>query len=291
MSIHDTDPETSNEPERAHPPLHLVIEPGATPIRQYAVDMLHHRYLIRILALREFKLRYRQTLLGPIWIILGPILSAGILSFVFGSVAKLPTEGVPTFLFTYTGMLAWNAFSTNLTRSTSILLNNSSLVAKVFFPRLVLPLSTVFGLMIDFCITLVLVLVLAWTNGYPPTFRLLLLPVFLACFLMISLGLGCVLGSLAVRYRDVLQVAPVITQMLLYASPVAYAVSAVPSEYLGLYYLNPLVSFFEAFRWSLLGTGFPTAAHFAYSLVIAIVMFVGGLLAMERMEPAFADVI
>jgi lipopolysaccharide transport system permease protein len=271
--------------------LHLVIEPGATSIAQYSRDLFHHRYLIRILALRELKLRYRQTLLGPIWIILQPVLSAGILSFVFGSVADLPTEGVPTFLFAYTGMLAWNAFSNNFSRTTSILLNNASLVAKVFFPRVVLPISTVFGVFVDFGTTFVLVLSLAWANGYPPTVRLLLIPVWIICLQMMSLGMGSVLGSLAVRYRDVVQVAPVVTQLLLYASPVAYAVTAVPSQYLTVYYLNPLVSLLEAFRWSMLGTPFPTAGHLAYSVALAMVLFFGGLFAMERMGPQFADVI
>jgi lipopolysaccharide transport system permease protein len=270
---------------------HLVIEPGAVSLRRYFVDLFHYRYLIRILALREFKLRYRQTLLGPIWIVLGPLLSAGILSFVFGSVADLPTQGVPTFLFTYTGMLAWNAFSTNFSRTTSILVNNSQLVSKIYFPRLALPLSTVFGILVDFGVTLVLVLGLAWGNGYDPGFRLLLLPVWLLTFLLIAQGVGSVLGSLAVRFRDTIQIAPVITQLLLYASPVAYAVSAVPHQYVGVYYLNPLVSLFEAFRWSVLGTPFPSAGHVAYSLGIAVVVFVGGLIASERMEPRLADVI
>lgn len=269
----------------------LVIEPGATSLRRYVSDLFHHRYLVWILGTRELKLRYRQTLLGPIWIVLQPIISAGVLSFVFGRVAELPTDGVPTFLFTYTGMLGWNAFSGSLGRTASVVLNNAGLVSKVFFPRLVLPLSTMFGACVDFAVTFSLVLTMSWIAGYPPSLRLVLIPVWLASAILLAQGIGTVLGSIAVRFRDVIQVSGILTQLLLYASPVAYAVSAVPEQYQTIYYLNPMVSLLEAFRWSLLGTPFPTAAHLAYSVAVALVVYVSGFVFMERMEPRFADII
>ena len=270
---------------------HLVIRPGATSIRQYARDLGAHGYLIRLLGIRELKLRYRQTLLGPAWVVLQPLISAGILSFVFGNGANLPTAGVPSFLFTYASMLAWNAFSNGLTRSSSVLVGNTQLVAKVFFPRLVLPISTVTGVVIDFLVTAVLVLVLAATNGFPPTFALVLLPVWLAFIIMVALGLGTVIAALAVRYRDALAVGGILTQLLLYVSPVAYSASSVPPSVRRIYDLNPLVGLLEAFRWSILGTPLPSAGLLTYSCVTGVVLCLVGMLAMERMEPSFADVI
>ncbi len=269
----------------------LVIVPGATSLRQYARDLAVHSYLMRLLGVREIKLRYRQTLLGPAWVVLNPIISAGILSFVFGNVAKLPTAGVPSFLFTYAGMLAWNAFNNGLSRSSSILVGNSGLVSKVFFPRLVLPISTLTGVLVDFGVTAVLVVVLAAVNGFPPTPALLLAPVWLAFILMIALGVGSIIGSVAVRYRDALALGGILTSLLLYASPVAYSADSVPESVRWLYDLNPLVGLLEAFRWSLLETPFPSAALLTYACFAGVVLCVGGFVTMERMEPNFADVI
>jgi len=269
----------------------LVIKPGATSIRQYARDLTAHAYLIRLLGVRELKLRYRQTLLGPAWVVLQPLIAAGILSFVFGNVAKLPTAGVPSFLFTYAGMLAWNAFSACLGRSSSILVGNAGLVSKVFFPRLVLPISTVTGVLVDFAVSSVLVLVLAAVNGYPPTAALLLLPVWLLFVILVALGVGSIIGSVAVRYRDALAIGGILTQLLLYASPVAYSADSVPSSVATIYNLNPLVGLIEAFRWSVLGTPLPSAGWLLYSCVVGVIVCIIGFVIMERMEPSFADVI
>ena len=288
---HGADPAPVVTPDVDDREPNLVIQPGATSFRQYGRDLIVHSYLIRLLGVRELKLRYRQTLLGPAWVVLQPLISAGILSFVFGNVAKLPTAGVPSFLFTYVSMLAWNAFSTSLTRSSSILVGNAPLVAKVFFPRLVLPISTVMGVVLDFGVTLVLVLVLAAVNGFPPTAALLLLPVWLAFVIMVSLGIGSIIGSLAVRYRDAIAVGGILTQMLLYVSPVAYAASSVPESIRWLYDLNPLVGLLEAFRWSVLGTPLPSIALLTYSCVAGFLLCIIGFATMERMEPSFADVI
>ena len=279
-----------SSPDRAQMP-HLVIVPGSTPLLRYVRDLLHHRDLLWVLAVRDLKLRYRQTALGVSWVVLQPVLSAGILSFIFGNVADLPTQGIPTFIFTYAGMLAWTSFSSTFSRATTSLVNSSSLVAKIFFPRLVLPISTVFSIMVDFCVTLVLMLVLLFANDLPPDARILLLPIWTVFLIMIAEGAGSFLASFAVRYRDIPQITPVLIQLGLYASPVAYAVAAVPDRYLTLYYLNPIVALLEAFRWSLLGTAFPTTGHLAYSAGVALTVFVVGMVTLERRERTFADVI
>jgi lipopolysaccharide transport system permease protein len=270
---------------------HLVIVPGSTPLLQYVRDLLHHRDLVWVLAVRDIKLRYRQTALGAAWVVLQPLLSAGILSFIFGNVADLPTQGVPTFIFTYAGMLAWVSFSTTFTKATTSLVSSASLVAKIFFPRLVLPISTVFSILVDFCVTLVVMLVLLYSNDLPPDARILLLPVWMAFFIMIAEGIGSFLATFAVRYRDIPQITPVLVQLGLYAAPIAYAVSAVPDRYLTLYYLNPIVALLEAFRWSLLGTPFPSAGHLAYAIAVSLGVLVVGMVTLERRERTFADVI
>lgn len=269
----------------------LIIVPGSTPLRQYARDLWHHRDLIRVLAYRDLTLRYRQTALGVVWIVLQPFLAAGLLSFVFGQVADLPTDGVPSFLFAYSGLLAWGCFSTSLNRSTSSLMSAISLVSKIFFPRLVLPLSSVISVLVDFFVTLCIVLVMMFTQGLAPGLEFALLPVWVLFFLLLAQGIGSFLASMAVRYRDIGNITPFLVQLGLYASPVAYSVSVIPHRYVGLYYLNPIVGLLEAFRWSLFGTPFPSAAHLAYSMIVAVVVFVVGLVTFERRERFFADVI
>lgn len=284
----------------------LVIIPGSTPLRQYFRDVMHHRDLIRVLAGREIKLRYRQTVLGVSWVLLGPLLSAGILGFVFGKVANLGTEGVPFFIFSYAGMAAWGVYSTTTTKATSTYVSNSSLVAKIYFPRVILPLSHIASVLLDFAVALVVLLVLLYTNsaagetvdgvaraGHPlaPGWEFLLLPVWLFLFICLAQGIGGVFGSLAVRYRDVPQVVPVVIQLMLYASPVAYAAENVPERYQFWYYLNPLASLFDAFRWSAFGTELPSFGRLTYSVIFCLIALAIGIVTLERMEGRFADVI
>ncbi|MEA2900164.1 MAG: lipopolysaccharide transport system permease protein [Actinomycetota bacterium] len=269
----------------------LVIEHGSTPLGQYLRDLSHYGDLIRVMALRDLKLRYRQTALGAVWVVVQPVLSAAILGFVFGRVAKLSTDGVPIFLFAYAGMVSWNAFNQTVTRTTSSLLANAALVSKIFFPRLILPLASTAGVVIDFVISLVVLLGILVAAGRAPGVAVLLLPVWLALLLLCSLGLGTLAASLSVRYRDLAQITPVLLQLLLYASPVAYAVSAVPDRYLTLYYLNPLVALLEGFRWSLLGTNPPEASRLIPSVLVSVALFVAGMVTLEKKERGFADVI
>lgn len=269
----------------------IVIEPGATPVPQYLHDLWRHRDLIRTMGRRDLTLRYRQTVLGPVWIVLQPILAAGLLSFVFGKVADLPTDGIPTFLFTYSGLLAWNSFSSTLSRSTTALIGSASLVSKIFFPRLALLFAGVAAVLVDFCVALAILFVLMATRGYYPGPEILLLPVWLFFLIAMAQGIGAFIGSFAVRYRDFSNVTPFFLQLGLYVSPVAYAVSAVPEKYRTIYYLNPLVSLIEAVRWSLFATPFPSVPHIAYSFVGSLALFVIGCVTFERKERFFADVI
>jgi lipopolysaccharide transport system permease protein len=283
--------DTGGAPEDAPRRPLFVVEPGRIGMRQYLRDLVHHRDLIEVLAIREIKLRYRQTALGVTWVVLQPLLAAGLLGFVFGKIARLPSDGVPYFIFAFAGLLAWNSFNTSVMKTTTSLVSNASLVSKVYFPRLVLPLSTIVSVVLDFFVGLVVLVVMLVTNDLVPDARFLLVPVWLLLFILIAQGIGSVLAAISVRYRDVAQVAPVLLQLVFYASPVAYSTSAVPERYLTLYYLNPVAGLMEAFRWSVVGTPFPPAARIAYAAGVAVVVFAAGVLALEKMERKFADVI
>jgi len=254
-------------------------------------ELWQFRDLLLTLAQRDVKLRYRQTALGALWVLFQPLMAAGIFSFVFGKVAKLPSDGLPYFVFSFAGLLAWNAFASTLTKTSGCLVQNANLVSKVYFPRMVLPFSTVFSSLIDFAVALGLMVVLMVAYHVVPGVGLLLLPVWLALIILLSVGVGLYTSALTVTYRDVQYVLPVLTQFLLYASPIAYAVSAVPAHLRFVYFLNPLSGLLEAFRWSLLGTGHLDFAQVGYSAGVTVLVFLGGAFSFKKMERKFADVI
>jgi lipopolysaccharide transport system permease protein len=258
-------------------------------------DLWRFRDLLMSLAVRDLKLRYKQTALGVIWVVLQPLLAAGVFSFVFGKVARLPSDGLPYFLFSYAGLLGWNLFSNTLTKSSNCLIGNSQLISKVFFPRLVLPLSTIPSVLVDFGVALGMMIVLMIIYRVPPGPGLLLLPLLMALLFALALGIGLCSAALTVSYRDVQYILPVMLQILMYASPIAYgltyAMERVPGKLQIVYLLNPLSTPLEAFRASLLGTPWPSLAWLAYSTLAAIVVFVLGALSFKQMERKFADVI
>ncbi len=269
----------------------IVIEPETRWAALDLRELWQYRDLLVTLAGRDVKLRYRQTALGALWVVLQPLIAAGIFAVVFGKVAKMPSDGLPYFLFSYAGLLAWNAFSGTLGKVSSSLLGNANLVSKIYFPRLVLPLSTVLGTLIDFGVALVMMAALMVFYGVAPGVGVLLLPVWLGLILLLAVGVGLFVAALAVTYRDIQYVLPVLTQFLLYGSPVAYAISVVPAHLRPYYFLNPLSGLLEAFRWSLLGTGGLRWEYVAYSAAFAVIAFLGGTMAFKQMEQRFADVI
>jgi lipopolysaccharide transport system permease protein len=268
-----------------------VIRPSSGWRSVHLGELWEYRHLVGSLSIRDIKLRYRQTALGVIWVVLQPLLAAGIFSFVFGRVASLPSEGVPYAVFSFAGLLAWNLFNNIALRGSTSLVSNSGMLSKVYFPRLLLPVSTVVAALIDFAVALVMMFVLLAINGIGLTSNVFLLPVLILMTIMLSLGVGVISSALMVSYRDVAQVLPVGLQMLLYASPVAYSIAVVPKDIRWLYKLNPLVGILEGFRWALLGRGELGVGDFVYSAVFAFALFIGALIAFARMERRFADVI
>ncbi len=254
-------------------------------------DLWQFRDLLLALAIRDLKLRYKQTALGVLWVVLQPLVAAGVFAFVFGKVAKMPSAGIPYIVFAFAGLLAWNLFNNVVTKTSSCLVGNAHLVSKVYFPRLILPLSSIPSALVDFMVGTLVMGMLLVVHGIQPGWGLLLLPVWVAMLLALSMGIGLVTSALSVNYRDVQYILPVALQILLYGSPVAYAVAAVPADLQWVYNLNPLASVFEGVRWSLLGTGSLDAGALAYSSCVAVVTLVAGAFAFKRMERSFADVI
>jgi lipopolysaccharide transport system permease protein len=270
---------------------YLVIEP---PSRWAVInfrEVLEFRDLLVSFMRRDLKLRYRQTALGVVWVVLQPLMTAGAFSFIFGKVAKFPSDGVPYFLFAFVGSLGWSVFSNALGKISTSLVGNAQLVSKIFFPRLVLPLSMLGSVMVDLVVGLGLLLVLCVIAGVAPGLGLLTLPFWLALLLLISCGLGLMAASLMVKFRDVGYVLPVVTQVLLYASPVAYSVAALPANLRGWYQVNPLSAVLEGFRWALINTRAPGTWSTVWSGAFAVLVFVAGATVFGNMERKFADVI
>jgi len=254
-------------------------------------ELWRFRDLLWSLAIRDVKLRYRQTALGAMWVVIQPLLAAGIFSFVFGTVANLPTGGVPYVVFAYAGLLGWNAFNTTVSKSSTSLVAHASMVQKVYFPRMALPLSAVPGTVLDFTVALSLMAVLTVSNGTFSGLPVLTLPFWLALSVLLALGLGLTAAALMVSYRDVGQILPVAMQMILYISPVAYSVEAIPQNLRFVFSLNPLVGMLEGFRWSLISGSDLSVGAAVYSTGFAIVSFLFGALLFTRMERKFADVV
>jgi lipopolysaccharide transport system permease protein len=240
---------------------------------------------------RDIVLRYRQTAIGIAWVLIQPLVSAGIFAIVFGAVAKLPTGGVPYFLFSFMSMLVWTLFSSTLSRAASSLVANQALVSKVFFPRMLVPLSSAASTLLDFGVGFVLGIVLLFLYRINPGWAVLLTPIWVLIFLATALGVGLAASAWTVKYRDVQYVIPWLLQIALYATPVAYSTDAVPAALRPLFLANPLAWMMDGFRWSVLGTPIPPAWQLIGSVIVAVLVFLLGALVFQRYERSFADLI
>jgi len=278
-------------PKSASSAAEVVIKPR-TGLAALDLKLLwQFRELLLAFAERDIRLRYRQTVLGVAWVVLQPILSALIFAVVFGFIAKMPDEGIPYFLIAYSGLLGWTLFNGNMSRIIPSLVANGSLISKIFFPRLLVPLGVIPSVLLDFAVSLAVLAGVMAMYGIMPGRGILLFPVCVLILLLISLGIGLVGASLAVKYRDIQHIAPFLTQLLLYASPVGYSIAAVPESIRPYYFLNPLAAPIDTIRWSLLGTGEPSFGYLGYSFAISLLCLWVGITIFRSMEREFADVI
>ncbi len=272
---------------------HLIIRKKsgwqALPIR----ELWEFRDLLNTLATRDVKLRYRQTAIGVLWVVLQPLIGAGLFTFIFGSVAKLSTgsDKVPYFAFSFAGLMVWNVFAQILQKASDSMVGNAHLVSKIYFPRMILPLSTIYGVLLDFAVASTLMIALMVIYGIPPHVGLLFLPVALFMAILMALGIGLWAASLNVTFRDVKYVIPVFINFLMWATPVAYAVSALPPAAQAVVNFNPMAGVVESFRWAALGTPVQNWGSVVYSAVASILLFIFGAMMFQRTERRFADVI
>lgn len=269
---------------------HLVITPEKSWLALHLGDLWRYRELLFFLTWRDIKVRYKQTLLGVTWALIQPLLTMVIFSVIFGSLAHLPSEGIPYPIFTFTALLPWQLFAFALGNSSNSLVGSQALVSKVYFPRLVIPIASVLPGLLDFAISFVVLIGMMIYYHISLTTRMLALPLFLLLALATALAVGLWLSALNVEYRDVRYVVPFLTIFWQYATPVAYSVTLIPEKWRLLYGLNPMTGVVEGFRWALLGNG-QVGGLLWVSVTIVIVLLIGGLVYFKRMEDTFADVI
>lgn len=270
----------------------LIIEAGRAD-RQYWLDLWRYRELFLILAWRDVAVRYKQTVIGALWAFLRPFMTMVVFTVVFGSLAKLPTEGTtPYAVMVFAGLLPWTLFSSVLSEASNSVISNSNLISKVYFPRMIVPLGTVVVALIDFMVSLVILAGLMLWYGIAPGWQILLLPLFVLMALLAAIGPALWAASLIVHYRDFRFLIPFGIQIGLYVSPVGFSSKVVPEQFLLPYSLNPLVGVIDGFRWCILGGESPIYwPGFVASLAIIAALLAWGIRAFRRSERAFADML
>jgi lipopolysaccharide transport system permease protein len=268
----------------------LIIEAGKQE-KQYFRYLWRFRELFYILAWRDILVRYKQTVIGVLWAILRPLLTMAVFVVVFGRIAKMPSGGVPYPILVFAAMLPWQFFSNALSESSGSLISSANMISKVYFPRLIMPVSSVIVSFVDFLISfLILIPLMAWYH-FIPSIKIVTLPFFVLLAFMASLGTGLWLCALTVKYRDFRFVVPFIVQFGLYISPVGFSSSVVPEKYRLIYSLNPMVSVIDGFRWAILGNTEIYLPGFLLSLLIIVLLFFSGLRYFRKTERTFADII
>lgn len=270
----------------------LIIEAGRTE-KHYWADLWRYRELFYILSWRDITVRYKQTVIGILWAIIRPLLTMVIFTVIFGKLAKLPTNGnVPYPIMVFVGMLPWQFFSTAISESSNSLVSNTQLITKVYFPRIIIPISSVVTSFIDFLVSFVILILLMVFYHFTPSWHIIFLPVFLLIAFLASAGTGLYITALNVKYRDFRYIVPFIVQFGLYISPVGFSSSVVPEKYRLLYSLNPMVGVIDGFRWSILG-GKSTInlSYFLMSIIVVVFFLVLGIYQFRKMEKKFADII
>ncbi|BAU48083.1 phosphate ABC transporter permease [Sulfurifustis variabilis] len=253
-------------------------------------ELREYRDLFYFLVLRDIKVLYAQTILGFSWAILNPLIQILVFTVIFGHVANIATDGIPYVLFSTVAIVPWTYMSEAMTASSQSLVNEQSMLGKVYFPRVIYPLTPIFAKLVDFAIAMLIIVAVLFYYRVTPTTNLLLLPALMLVMMLIPAGVGMWLSALAIRFRDVKFAMPFVIRMLIYSAPILYTASAIPDSYRLLYSLNPIVGVIEGFRAALLGT--PIEWMFVLpGLATAVLLFVSGAIYFRRMERVFVDVI
>lgn len=270
----------------------LIIEAGRTE-KHYWADLWRYRELFYILSWRDIAVRYKQTIIGILWAIIRPLLTMVVFTVVFGKFAKLPSDGnAPYAIMVYAAMLPWQFFSSSVSEASHSLVDNTQLITKVYFPRIIIPISSVVTSFIDFLVSFAILIFLMGYFQFAPSWNILFLPVFLLIAFLTAAGIGLYITALNVKYRDFRYIVPFIVQFGLYISPVGFSSSVVPDKYRLLYSLNPMVGVIDGFRWAILGaesTIYPPG--FILSIGVMLFFLFLGIFKFRKMEKTFADII
>lgn len=267
------------------------IEPSRGWVALKLREIWEYRELLYFLIWRDIKVRYKQTVLGAAWAIIQPLFTMVVFSLFFGQLGKMPSDGIPYPIFSFAALVPWTFFANGLAQSSNSLVGSAHLITKVYFPRLVVPLAAVLSGIVDFVLAFIVLLGMMLFYGIVPTINALWLPVFFLLALVTSLGVGLWFSALNVEYRDVRYLIGFVTQLWLFATPIAYPSSLLPEPWRTLYGLNPMTGVVEGFRWALLGTNSAPGAIIAVSATAATVILVTGAFYFRRMERTFADIV
>lgn len=269
----------------------LIIEAGHTE-RHYWRDIWRYRELFYFLSWRDILVRFKQTAIGVLWALIRPLFTMVVFVFIFDKLARLPSGGIPYPILVFSAMLPWQFFASSLTESSNSLVSNSSLISKIYFPRIIIPASSVIVSLVDFLISFFILLVLMIWYRFMPGWQILTLPLFILMAFGVSFGAGLWLTSLNVKYRDFRYIIPFIVQFGLYISPVGFASNVIPGKWRLLYSLNPMVGVIDGFRWAILGQkGFIYLPGFTLSLILVFLILISGIRYFRKTEKTFADII
>ena len=276
-----------------HEPTTIYIKPTTGLAALNLRDLWTYRELVYFMVWRDVRVRYKQTMLGAAWAIIQPVLTMLVFTFIFGRVAKLPTDSnIPYPIFSYVALLPWGLFVTALNQASRSLTSNNNMITKIYFPRLVLPLASVLSGLVDFVIAFVILIGMMIYYGIIPSLNALwALPLFLLLAIITALGVALWLAALNVQYRDVNYALPFMTQFWLFLTPVAYSAALISEKWQLVYSLNPMAGVVNGFRWALLGTDTGPGPEMAISVVISLLILIGGLFYFRNMEKTFADTI
>ena len=273
-------------------PTTIYIRPASGLAALNLRDLWTYRELIYFMIWRDLKVRYKQTLLGAAWAVIQPLMTMLVFNFLFNNVAKLPTDGIPYPIFSFTALLPWGLFTTALNNASRSLTSNTNMITKVYFPKLILPMASVLAGLVDFAIAFViLIFMMIYYNVTPSLTALWAVPVFLLLSIITALGVALWLSAINVKYRDVGYALPFITQFWMFITPVAYSSKVISEKWQIVYALNPMAGVVNGFRWALLGAGNPPDILVAISTVIALLVLFTGLIYFRNMERTFADTI
>ena len=269
----------------------IVVKPSKGWISLKLRETWQYRELLYFLTWRDIKVRYKQTVLGAAWAIIQPFFTMIVFSIFFGRLARMPSDGLPYPIFAYAALVPWTFFANGLNQASNSLVGSANLIKKVYFPRLVVPISSVISGVVDFVLAFAVLLGMMLFYGILPTVKILWLPLFVLLIFVTALGVGFWLSALNVQFRDVRYTVPFLTQFWLFTTPIAYPSSLLSEPWRTIYGINPMVGVVEGFRWALLGTDTAPGPIIIVSTVVALLLFVGGAFWFRKMEKTFADVV